>query len=60
MSDKLCDIGFQQSPINECTHYHNGIIFIVYVEDGLLRIQASALKTNDIQLIMLEYHQESL
>ena len=35
MVDKLQDIGFQQSQIDECVIYHNGIIFIVHVNDGL-------------------------
>ncbi|KAL7482261.1 hypothetical protein ACHAW6_008898 [Cyclotella cf. meneghiniana] len=35
MSDKLRDIGFQQSQIDECIFYHDDVIFIVYVNDGL-------------------------
>ncbi|KAL7475777.1 hypothetical protein ACHAW6_001681 [Cyclotella cf. meneghiniana] len=34
MTDKLCDICFQQSQIYECTSPYNGIIFIVYIDDG--------------------------
>ncbi|KAL7480473.1 hypothetical protein ACHAW6_006168 [Cyclotella cf. meneghiniana] len=34
MTDKLRDIGFQQSQIDECIFYHNDIIFIVYVGHG--------------------------
>ena len=35
MTDKLRDIGFQQSQIDECVFYRDDIIFIVYVDDGL-------------------------
>jgi len=35
MTDKLRDIGFQQSLIDECVFYRNDVIFIVYVDDGL-------------------------
>ena len=35
MTDKLHDIGFQQSQIDECVFYHDDIIFTVYVDDSL-------------------------
>ena len=35
MVDKLREIGFQQSLIDECVFYRDDIIFIVYVDDGL-------------------------
>ena len=35
MTDKLWEIGFQQSQIDECVFYCDDIIFIVYVDDGL-------------------------
>ncbi|KAL7474470.1 hypothetical protein ACHAW6_000445 [Cyclotella cf. meneghiniana] len=35
MTDKLCDIGFQQSQVDECIFYHGDVIFIVYVDAGL-------------------------
>ncbi|KAL7474813.1 hypothetical protein ACHAW6_000767 [Cyclotella cf. meneghiniana] len=35
MADKLHDIGFQQSQVDECIFYCNDIIFIVYVDGGL-------------------------
>jgi hypothetical protein len=35
MIDKLREIDFQQSKINECIFYHDGIIYIVYMDDGL-------------------------
>jgi hypothetical protein len=33
--DKLREIGFHQSQVDECVFYHDDIIFIVYVDDGL-------------------------
>eukprot|EP00804_Cyclotella_cryptica_P029895 CCRYP_010798-RA/>CCRYP_010798-RA protein AED:0.34 eAED:0.34 QI:0/-1/0/1/-1/0/1/0/126 len=69
MVDKLREIGFQQSLIEECVFYRDDIIFIVYVDDGLffgsdddtlsliikrLRTLALTLKTKVIQLTMLE------
>ena len=35
MTDKLRDIGFQQSQVDECVFYRDDVIFIVYVDDGL-------------------------
>eukprot|EP00804_Cyclotella_cryptica_P009455 CCRYP_017778-RA/>CCRYP_017778-RA protein AED:0.29 eAED:0.29 QI:0/-1/0/1/-1/0/1/0/174 len=35
MVDKLCEIGFQQSLIDECMFYRDDIIFIMYIDDGL-------------------------
>ncbi len=35
MTDKLRDIGFQQSQVDECVFYRIGIIFIIYIDDGL-------------------------
>ncbi|KAL7474595.1 hypothetical protein ACHAW6_000565, partial [Cyclotella cf. meneghiniana] len=35
MTDKLHDIGFQQSQIDEYVFYHDDIIFILYRDDGL-------------------------
>ncbi|KAL7475484.1 hypothetical protein ACHAW6_001396, partial [Cyclotella cf. meneghiniana] len=35
MTDKLHDIGFQQSQIDECVFYCDDVIFIIYVDDGL-------------------------
>jgi hypothetical protein len=33
--DKLREIGFHQSQVDECVFYRDDIIFIVYVDDGL-------------------------
>ena len=33
--DKLTSIGFKQSHVDECVFYRGGIIFIVYVDDGI-------------------------
>jgi hypothetical protein len=33
--DKLREVGFQQSLIDECVFYRDDVIFIVYVDDGL-------------------------
>ena len=33
--EKLLSLGFQQSLIDECVFYHDDIIFIVYVDDGI-------------------------
>ncbi|KAL7476584.1 hypothetical protein ACHAW6_002440 [Cyclotella cf. meneghiniana] len=35
MTDKLYDIGFQQSQLNECVFYHDDIILITYMDDSL-------------------------
>ncbi|KAL7474417.1 hypothetical protein ACHAW6_000389, partial [Cyclotella cf. meneghiniana] len=35
MTDKLHDIGFKQSQIDECIFYRDDFIFIIYVDDGL-------------------------
>ncbi|KAL7474046.1 hypothetical protein ACHAW6_000044, partial [Cyclotella cf. meneghiniana] len=35
LTDKLRDIGFQQSQVDECIFYRDDVIFIVYVDDGL-------------------------
>jgi hypothetical protein len=34
MVDKLREVGFQQSLIDECVFYRDDVIFIVYVDDG--------------------------
>jgi hypothetical protein len=36
MVEKLCSIGFESSLIDECVFYHDDVIFIVYVDDGIL------------------------
>jgi hypothetical protein len=33
--EKLHSIGFQQSLIDECVFFHDDIIFIVYIDDGI-------------------------
>ena len=33
--EKLVSVGFMQSLIDECVFYHDNVIFIVYVDDGL-------------------------
>jgi len=33
--EKLCSIGFQPSLIDECVFFHDDVIFIVYVDDGI-------------------------
>jgi hypothetical protein len=33
--DKLLSIGFTTSLINDCVFYHDDIIFMVYVDDGI-------------------------
>ncbi|KAL7480291.1 hypothetical protein ACHAW6_005987 [Cyclotella cf. meneghiniana] len=35
MTDKLRNIGFQQSQVDECVFYCNDVILIVYMDDGL-------------------------
>ena len=35
MVDKLLDIGFEQSQIEECVFCNGNIIFIVYMDDGM-------------------------
>ena len=35
MVNKLLDIRFQQSEVDECLFYNGDIIFIVYVDDGI-------------------------
>jgi hypothetical protein len=32
----LQEIGFQQSQINECVFYHDDVIYIVYIDDGVI------------------------
>ncbi len=32
---KLCEINFKQSLIDNCIFYRDGIIFIVYIDDGI-------------------------
>lgn len=33
--EKLREIGFEPSLVDNCMFYHNDVIFIVYVEDGI-------------------------
>ena len=35
MVEKLQEIGFMQSLIDKCLFYHDDIIFIIYVNDGM-------------------------
>ena len=35
ITNKLCDIGFQQSQIDQCVFYRDAITFSVYMNDGL-------------------------
>jgi hypothetical protein len=36
MVDKLWEVGFQQSQIDKCFFYRDDVIFIMYIDDGLL------------------------
>ena len=42
--DKLMSIGFTMSLIDDCVFFHNDIIFMVYMDDGIF------LGSNDLQL----------
>ena len=35
MTDKLRDIGFQQSQVDKCVFYHDDVIFIIYIDVGV-------------------------
>ena len=36
LADKLRFIGFEQSAVDKCVFYRSSIIFVIYVDDGLV------------------------
>ena len=56
--DKLLSVGFKQSQIDECVFYHDNVIFIVYVDNGLflgpsdgkLKVMVKAFKKHGLDI----------
>ncbi|KAL7477715.1 hypothetical protein ACHAW6_003505 [Cyclotella cf. meneghiniana] len=49
--EKLCSIGFQPMLIAECAFFHDDVIFIVYVDDGIFLGPNNQNLTNIIHAI---------
>jgi Reverse transcriptase (RNA-dependent DNA polymerase) len=36
LHNQLCEMGWQQSEADECVYYRENVVFLVYVDDGIL------------------------
>jgi Reverse transcriptase (RNA-dependent DNA polymerase) len=36
LHNKLCELGWKQSKADECVYYYRNVVFLVYVDDGIL------------------------